>query len=166
MASPQKKPQVKIQLIQPQEKLGFGSLLFYVLASVFVVLYCIYLYDKSLFESESLPQLRSLNTFFDAVEKFSPFHQFIDEDLERKRTFTIKELATYDGSDPTKGPYLAFMGHVFDVRKGREHYGPGGGYSFFSGKDATRAFVTGEFDEKGLVDDVTGLSQDDYLVWL
>ena len=30
--------------------------------------------------------------------------------------------------------YLAIMGRVFDVTRGRDFYGPGGGYSFFSGK--------------------------------
>jgi len=39
---------------------------------------------------------------------------------------------------------------VFDVTKGRKHYGPGGGYSFFSGRDGSRAFVSGDFTEEGV----------------
>ena len=34
---------------------------------------------------------------------------------------------------------------MFDVTEGRRIYGPGGYYSFFSGKDASRAYVTGCF---------------------
>ena len=29
--------------------------------------------------------------------------------------------------------YLSILGQVFDVTKGRKHYGPGGGYHFFTG---------------------------------
>ena len=35
--------------------------------------------------------------------------------------------------------------------------------SSFSGRDASRAFVTGQFDEEGLTDDIEGLSTQDYL---
>ncbi|KAJ0807086.1 putative cytochrome b5-like heme/steroid binding domain-containing protein [Helianthus annuus] len=34
---------------------------------------------------------------------------------------------------------------VFDVTKGKSHYGKGGGYNHFSGRDASRAFVSGNF---------------------
>lgn len=40
-------------------------------------------------------------------------------------------------------PWVALLGHVFDVSSAANMYGTGGGYSFFAGKDATRAFVTG-----------------------
>ena len=46
---------------------------------------------------------------------------------------------------------------------GSQYYGPGGGYSFFAGRDASRAFVTGQFEEAGLVARVEGLSTSDYL---
>ena len=35
--------------------------------------------------------------------------------------------------------------------------------NFFSAKDGSRAFVTGQFDEAGLTDDLTGLATSDYL---
>lgn len=37
-------------------------------------------------------------------------------------------------------------------------YGPGGSYNFFTGKDATRAFVTGCFQED-LTPDLTGVEE-------
>jgi predicted heme/steroid binding protein len=73
------------------------------------------------------------------------------------KLFSPQILAFFDGSPGSPGLYLAFLGVVYDVSKGAKHYGPGGGYSFFAGKDASRAFITGEFNEDGLVDDVQGL---------
>lgn len=40
----------------------------------------------------------------------------------------------YRGTDGSKGLYLAFLGTVYDVSSGKDHYGPGGGYHFFAGK--------------------------------
>jgi len=71
--------------------------------------------------------------------------------------FTMEELKRHDGSNPDLPLYLAIIGEVFDVTKGKQHYGPGAGYSFFSGTDGTRAFVTGEFNETGLIPSVEGL---------
>lgn len=80
---------------------------------------------------------------------------------------TESELAQYDGSDLNKPIYLAIeyflrslalkiSGDVYDVSSNRRMYGPGGGYGFFSGKDAARAFVTGCFKDD-LTHDVRGL---------
>ena len=52
--------------------------------------------------------------------------------VEPTRVFTKEELAKYKGENGGD-VYLAIMGRVFDVTKGRDFYGPGGGYSFFSG---------------------------------
>ncbi|XP_065186966.1 neuferricin-like [Sycon ciliatum] len=73
------------------------------------------------------------------------------------RLFTVQELKQYDGSDSSKPIYLALVGQVFDVTKGKQYYGKDGGYGFFSGRDGTRAFVSGDFTEVGLTDNVTGL---------
>ncbi|KAF8400948.1 hypothetical protein HHK36_014251 [Tetracentron sinense] len=57
------------------------------------------------------------------------------------------------------GGYNHFAGSsVFDVTKGRSHYGPGGGYNHFAGRDASRAFVTGNFTGDGLTDSLHGFS--------
>lgn len=53
-------------------------------------------------------------------------------------------------------PTLRFSGDVYDVSANRRIYGPGGGYGFFAGKDAARAFVTGCFKED-LTHDIRGL---------
>lgn len=72
----------------------------------------------------------------------------------RAKIYTKDELSAYDGSEGSPGLLLAIVGQVFDVSKGKRHYGPGGGYSFFSAKDGTRGFITGDFTEEGLIDDL------------
>eukprot|EP01080_Neovahlkampfia_damariscottae_P001278 gene1278-11365_t len=67
-------------------------------------------------------------------------------DIDSLKEFTREELAQYDGKDENKPLYLAVKGLIFDVSKGRSHYGPNGGYHIFAGRDASRAFVTGCFD--------------------
>ncbi|KAJ7997344.1 hypothetical protein DPEC_G00228010 [Dallia pectoralis] len=74
------------------------------------------------------------------------------------RLITAHELSLYIGDENSRGLYLAILGQVFDVEKGKKHYGPGGGYHCFAGKDASLAFVTGDFTDAGLNDDVSGLS--------
>lgn len=59
--------------------------------------------------------------------------------------FSLPELAMYNGRDPKKPVYIAILGDVYDVTEGRGIYGRGGYYSFFSGRDASRAYVTGCF---------------------
>lgn len=83
--------------------------------------------------------------------------------------FTKEELSKYDGTEESLGLYIGIYGRVYDVSNGKDHYGPGGSYSFFAGCDGTRAFVTGEFNEKGLVDDVTEFDSSrllDLLTWV
>ena len=75
------------------------------------------------------------------------------------RTFTAAELRQYDGSDGSRPVYLAILGDVFDVSSGAKYYGPDGGYHAFAGRDGSRAFITGCFDEQGAVADVRGLSE-------
>ncbi|KND01606.1 uncharacterized protein SPPG_03403 [Spizellomyces punctatus DAOM BR117] len=73
-------------------------------------------------------------------------------------TLTTAELAQYDGTDPSKPIYLAINGKVYDVSAGPQYYGKGGGYNFFSGKDAARAYITGCF-QTHLTHDLRGLSE-------
>lgn len=87
----------------------------------------------------------------------------------RGRLLSPAELARHTGAPGSPGLYLALLGQVFDVRRGHRHYGPGAAYSVFAGKDASRAFATGDFTNAGLVDDVSGLSPSEMLTiqnWL
>ncbi|CZT01122.1 related to DNA damage response protein [Rhynchosporium agropyri] len=65
------------------------------------------------------------------------------------QALTDADLKAFDGSDPTKPIYLAINGTIYDVTAGGRHYGPGGSYHFFAGKDASRAFITNCFEEDG-----------------
>jgi len=59
--------------------------------------------------------------------------------------------------------YIGIKGKVYDVTKGKKHYGKGGGYNGFAGRDATRAFLNLCFSPECLAtaDDLTGMSEKD-----
>lgn len=48
-----------------------------------------------------------------------------------------QDLSRYHGEVGSQGLYLSVLGQVFDVSKGRRHYGPGGAYHFFAGTFST-----------------------------
>jgi predicted heme/steroid binding protein len=75
----------------------------------------------------------------------------------RRGRYTPEELAQYDGRDPSKPLLLAIMGRVYDVTKGYDKYGPGRSYHFFTGKDATRSFITGCFNDECFAKQPKGL---------
>ncbi|KAM6242156.1 neuferricin isoform 2-T2 [Porphyrio hochstetteri] len=62
----------------------------------------------------------------------------------RGRLMSAPELARYRGAAGEPGLYLAVLGRVFDVERGRRHYGPGGPYSGLAGKLVGRFY-----DENG-----------------
>ncbi|KMT02689.1 hypothetical protein BVRB_9g203660 [Beta vulgaris subsp. vulgaris] len=74
------------------------------------------------------------------------------------RLFIAKDLALYNGTDEQLPIFLGILGSVFDVTKGKSHYGVGGAYHHFAGRDASRAFVSGNFTGDGLTDTLRGLS--------
>ncbi|KAL8786540.1 MAG: hypothetical protein Q9195_008171 [Heterodermia aff. obscurata] len=79
--------------------------------------------------------------------------------LQRGPIFlTDRELAAYDGSNPSLPIYVAINGSIYDVSVSPHFYGPGGSYSFFAGRDATRAYVTGCFQED-LTPDLRGVEE-------
>ncbi|KAJ2779741.1 Dihydrodipicolinate synthase [Coemansia javaensis] len=60
--------------------------------------------------------------------------------------WTKREVARHTGAD--NGPVLiALDGRVYDVSAGRSFYGPGGPYSVFAGRDASRLMATQTFDD-------------------
>ncbi|KAL2120991.1 hypothetical protein VTJ04DRAFT_5018 [Mycothermus thermophilus] len=71
------------------------------------------------------------------------------------RTFTPRTLLPFNGENGSP-VYLAVRGKVFDVSRGRNFYGPGGPYSNFAGRDASRGLACGSFDEDMLTKDLDG----------
>lgn len=79
------------------------------------------------------------------------------------RLFTPEELKEFSGEKNSKGIYISILGQVYDVSKGEKHYGPGGTYHIFAGRDSSRSFVTGDFSSKSGTDDVLDLSASELL---
>ncbi|RPA97269.1 cytochrome b5 [Choiromyces venosus 120613-1] len=71
---------------------------------------------------------------------------------------TDEQLSQYSGANPELPIYVAVNGSVFDVSASPQTYGPGGSYGFFSGRDASRAFVSGCFKDD-LTWDLRGLEE-------
>lgn len=83
--------------------------------------------------------------------------------VSKIKVFTLHELKEYNGEKDSKGTFLSILGNVYNVEKGKKHYGPGGPYHFFVGKDASRAFITGDFINENAQDDVLDLSPSELL---
>ncbi|VVC89863.1 membrane-associated progesterone receptor component 1-like [Leptidea sinapis] len=79
-----------------------------------------------------------------------------------RKDMTVAELKKYDGTNEDGRVLLAVNGVIFDVTKGKRFYGPGGAYSAFAGKDATRGLGTGQVaaSEKEY-DDVSDLTKEE-----
>ncbi|XP_030768161.1 membrane-associated progesterone receptor component 1-like [Sitophilus oryzae] len=77
----------------------------------------------------------------------------------KKRDFTIQELKKFDGTDEEGRVLIAVNGVVYDVTKGKAFYGPGGPYSAFAGRDASRGLATFNVTAGGdQYDDLSDLS--------
>ena len=73
------------------------------------------------------------------------------------RLWTMLQLKQYGSSRVHNSQiFIAVVGEVFDVTRGKHHYGKNAAYSIFAGQDASRAFVTGVFTEGDATDDLTG----------
>eukprot|EP00092_Neocalanus_flemingeri_P000724 GFUD01000768.1.p1 GENE.GFUD01000768.1~~GFUD01000768.1.p1 ORF type:complete len:343 (-),score=140.41 GFUD01000768.1:115-1143(-) len=178
---------VRIEVTPPKSGTCPAHNWVYLVLGVTGVMYAVYLADKETFTKVVTGMhMGGVSTAFKFVDDYSPFNEFLETDEElieklKKKSEEAKDdevkaepskmeevlstarLAKFDGSEGSPGLYLAMLGVVYDVSKGKEYYGPGGGYSFFAGKDASRAFVSGQFDEEGLVSDVSGLTSADYM---
>uniref|UniRef100_A0A6G1S450 Neuferricin n=2 Tax=Aceria tosichella TaxID=561515 RepID=A0A6G1S450_9ACAR len=66
-------------------------------------------------------------------------------ETQQVRLWTKDELIKFDGNSGEPDVLLGFLGSVYNVTLNGQHYGPGAEYNVFAGKDATRAFVTGNF---------------------
>ena len=69
------------------------------------------------------------------------------------KTYTPHTLLPFSGENDSP-VYLAVRGRIFDVSRGRNFYGPGGPYSNFAGRDASRGLANGSFDEDMLTADL------------
>jgi len=85
------------------------------------------------------------------------------ETTKKQVLLTAGELAMHDGSDPNTPVYIAILGRIYDVEKGRRHYEVGSGYNVFAGRDSTPSFVTGKFAREEATDDVKGLSPEEMM---
>jgi membrane-associated progesterone receptor component len=71
------------------------------------------------------------------------------------KTYTPPTLLPFNGTGG-QPIFFAVRGRVFDVSGGRNFYGPGGPYSNFAGRDASRGLASGSFDESMLTEDLHG----------
>ncbi|XP_053600251.1 membrane-associated progesterone receptor component 1-like [Plodia interpunctella] len=79
-----------------------------------------------------------------------------------RKDLTVSELKQYDGTQADGRVLLAVNGVIFDVTRGKRFYGPGGPYSAFAGKDATRGLATGQVAASDKEwDDTSDLSPDE-----
>ena len=62
----------------------------------------------------------------------------------KKQDMTLQQLRQYDGVSENSDDRIcvAVNGKIFDVSKGKRFYGPGGPYSGFAGRDASRGLAT------------------------
>ncbi|CAH0717412.1 unnamed protein product, partial [Brenthis ino] len=114
------------------------------LVLVFFILYLLYKILRSHFETEEPP-----------APPPPPMAKL-------KKDMTVAELKKYDGTDAEGRVLLAVNGIIFDVTRGKKFYGPGGPYSAFAGKDATRGLATGQVAASDAeYDDVSDLGPDE-----
>jgi len=135
------------------------KLLFFISFEVFIVGFLMAYYDVTI----EVPSVADFTAKWFNKGGTRPSKKPSPSSASKATLFTADQLREYDGKKGAKGLYLAILGKVFDVHKGSKHYGPNGGYHFFAAKDATRAFVSGDFTDKGADDDVTGLGHQDIL---
>ncbi|KAJ1664054.1 Dihydrodipicolinate synthase [Coemansia sp. RSA 1813] len=92
-------------------------------------------------------------------ERFS-MSSISSKKVPAKRDFTPHELAECNGKDEDTPLYIGVKGIVYDVSQSRGFYGPGGPYSNFSGRDASRGLALACFEESvltGLDDPIDNL---------
>jgi len=75
-----------------------------------------------------------------------------------KQDFTLEQLRHYDGVKSEGRVLMGVLGRVFDVSSSSAFYGPGGPYSVFSGRDASRGLATFSVEESQLRDTYDDLS--------
>ncbi|KAL4181938.1 hypothetical protein AMTRI_Chr12g239910 [Amborella trichopoda] len=77
----------------------------------------------------------------------------------REMELTEQGLRQFNGSDPSKGIYVAIKGRIFDVSTAKNFYGPGGSYAIFAGRDASRALAKMSKNEEDISPSINDLSE-------
>lgn len=107
------------------------------------------------YKYQSLPEIN-----LDAVHKWLRDVYYAtgpqQERRPQEKVFTIDELKKHTA--PENGLYLSILGNVFDVTEGGKHYKAGAPYHYFTGRDASLAFITGSAQD--LTDDISSLTTD------
>ncbi|XP_014277717.1 neuferricin [Halyomorpha halys] len=132
-----------------------------VILTILIVIASYILYKPGIEIPVSLKATELWNNF---ITYFNPVDQFESKDDSSSNSddqnsellFTANELKQFSGESTDK-IYLSILGKVFDVSKGKKYYGVGKTYHGFAGRDASKAFVTGNFTEEGLIDDISDL---------
>lgn len=92
----------------------------------------------------------SINSYLTHTAGREPEDDFVMPEPLSKQDMTLEQLKQYDGKGSDGRVCMAILGKVYDCTKGRKFYGPGGPYSTFAGRDATRALAT--FDVNAVTD--------------
>ncbi|CAF3412020.1 unnamed protein product [Rotaria socialis] len=75
-----------------------------------------------------------------------------------KQDLTIEELRKYNGTDSNGRILTVIYGDIFDVSRRSDLYGPGGAYSLFAGRDATRALSKMQLTQSLFADEYDDLA--------
>ncbi|KAK6332158.1 hypothetical protein TWF718_002692 [Orbilia javanica] len=143
-----KKENAESTLAEEEDEVSFGILDLLQIISGVVVFSCMLSYFI-MGDSYVWGQDKIVRKYWNGVKRGFTTPIYLDE----------ATLALYNGTDPVLPIYLSINGTIYDVTEGRGKYGPGGGYSFFAGRDASRAYITGDF-KNDLTWDLSGLDED------
>ncbi|KAF3926805.1 Neudesin [Dactylellina cionopaga] len=166
------KSKSKAKLIKEEDQASFGVLdLLRIIAGV-AVFSCMLSYFI-IGDSYVWGQDKLVRKYWNGVKKTWTKPIYLDE----------ATLSLYNGTDETLPIYLSINGTIYDVTEGKNKYGPGGGYSFFgmiatlfifvgvgdevnrwflselAGRDASRAYITGDF-KNDLTWDVSDIDEE------
>ncbi|CAF1298759.1 unnamed protein product [Adineta steineri] len=75
-----------------------------------------------------------------------------------KQDLTVEQLRAYNGTDSNGRILTAIYGDIFDVSRRSDLYGPGGSYSLFAGRDATRSLSKMQLTQSLFTDDYDDLT--------
>lgn len=75
-----------------------------------------------------------------------------------KQDFTLEQLRHYDGVESEGRLLVGVLGKVYDVSAASDFYGPGGPYSVFSGRNASRGLATFSVEKSQFKDTYDDLS--------